>query len=240
MPLNLIGDGLLPPDIDGKTKPKNDVPAPIVGTQDDDGPYGATFDALNIWEFDVKWRSTPTASIVLQGAAAGRRVRLGVPVRRPTRLPGTACRSRASPTRRSSSTSCPTGSGRSGGSPTATQGRYETMVTNQSVEALPGLGGTRWYEIRRTERHVHRPPAGHLRARRRRPPLDGQHRHGQEGQHGARLQRRQRHRRLPGHPLHGPARRRPAGPDDARRGHGHQRHAACRRPRTRAGATTPR
>ena len=29
-------------------------------------------------------------------------------------------------------------------------GTYETMVTNQSVEATPGLGGTRWYEIRRT------------------------------------------------------------------------------------------
>jgi hypothetical protein len=26
---------------------------------------------------------------------------------------------------------------------------YETMVTNQSVEALPGIAGVRWYEIRR-------------------------------------------------------------------------------------------
>ena len=37
VPLDLIGDGLLPPDIDGKQKPKNDAPAPIVGTQDDGG-----------------------------------------------------------------------------------------------------------------------------------------------------------------------------------------------------------
>jgi hypothetical protein len=29
-------------------------------------------------------------------------------------------------------------------------GTYETMVTNQSVEALPGIAGVRWYEIRRT------------------------------------------------------------------------------------------
>src|SRR5437899_9412133 len=63
--LPLVGDGLLPPDIDGKTKPKNDVPAPLVGTQDDGGGYGATFDALNIWNFDVMWKATPEASINL-------------------------------------------------------------------------------------------------------------------------------------------------------------------------------
>ena len=34
--LPLVGDGLLPADVDGKTKPKVDAPVPIVGTQDDD------------------------------------------------------------------------------------------------------------------------------------------------------------------------------------------------------------
>ena len=29
-------------------------------------------------------------------------------------------------------------------------GKYEAMVTNQSVEALPGEAGVRWYEVRRT------------------------------------------------------------------------------------------
>jgi len=48
--LPLIGDGLLPPDIDGKRRPIDRVPAPIVGTQDNDAFYGATSDALNIWE----------------------------------------------------------------------------------------------------------------------------------------------------------------------------------------------
>ena len=66
VPLNLIGDGLLPPDIDGKKKPKNDAPAPIVGTRTTTRPYGATFDALNIWEFNVKWQSTPMASVVFK------------------------------------------------------------------------------------------------------------------------------------------------------------------------------
>ena len=29
-------------------------------------------------------------------------------------------------------------------------GKYEALVTNQSVEALPGVAGARWYELRRT------------------------------------------------------------------------------------------
>src|SRR5438034_7672627 len=64
--LPLVGDGLLPADIDGRTKPANDAPAPIVGTQDDNASYGATSDALNIWELSVKWLANPVASIVLK------------------------------------------------------------------------------------------------------------------------------------------------------------------------------
>src|SRR5437899_799018 len=66
VPINLIGDGLLPADIDGRGMPANGAPAPLVGTQDDGSPYGATFDALNIWEFSVKWQANPIASINLQ------------------------------------------------------------------------------------------------------------------------------------------------------------------------------
>jgi hypothetical protein len=65
VPIYLMGDGLLPPDIDGKTKPKNDQPAPIIGTMDDGGPYGAPFDAVNIYELQVQWDSKPTASFKL-------------------------------------------------------------------------------------------------------------------------------------------------------------------------------
>src|SRR4030095_8869204 len=63
--LPLIGDGLLPADIDGKQKPKTDTAIPIVGTQDDGGGYGATFDALNIFNLTVKWNVTATASLEL-------------------------------------------------------------------------------------------------------------------------------------------------------------------------------
>src|SRR5207247_11194958 len=61
-----IVDVLLAPDNDGRRIPANDAPAPIVGTQDDIASYGATFDALNIWELSVKWLANPVASIVLK------------------------------------------------------------------------------------------------------------------------------------------------------------------------------
>src|SRR5690606_11276624 len=64
--LPLVGDGLLPAYIDGKQKPLNSASIPLVGTQDDGGPYGATFDALNIIDLTVKWRSTPLASLELK------------------------------------------------------------------------------------------------------------------------------------------------------------------------------
>ncbi len=154
VPINLIGDGLLPPDLDGSTKPKSDVPAPIVGTQDDGGPYGATFDALNIWEFDVKWRSTPIASIALKAQ---------LPVAQFDSIFPCGVAPGSEPP---SSRDCLPQPGVTDGSryldilsyrqrPTwrlayRNKGAYETMVTNQSVEALPGIAGARWYEIRRT------------------------------------------------------------------------------------------
>jgi len=66
VPIYLMGDGLLPADIDGKRRPLDHVPAPIVGTMDNDfTPYGAPSDALNIFELSVKWNATPDASLVL-------------------------------------------------------------------------------------------------------------------------------------------------------------------------------
>src|SRR5438093_4656997 len=53
--LPLVGDGLLPADIDGKQKPKTDTAIPIVGTQDDGAGYGAPTDAPNIWDLAGKW-----------------------------------------------------------------------------------------------------------------------------------------------------------------------------------------
>ena len=66
IPINLIGDGLLPADVDGRKQPRAGAAIPLVGTQDDGGPYGATSDALNIWEFSVNWNNAPAASIGLK------------------------------------------------------------------------------------------------------------------------------------------------------------------------------
>jgi len=147
--LPLVGDGLLPADIDGKQKPKNDATIPLVGTQDDGAFYGATFDALNIWDLDVKWRSTPLASLHLAaqlpvasfdsifpcgGSGGNSRDCLPQPGVGPTqKLDILSYRQR--PTWRLAYRNFK---------------GHEALVTNQSVEALPGVAGVRWYEIRRT------------------------------------------------------------------------------------------
>jgi len=147
VPISQIGDGLLPADIDGTRRPINGAPAPIVGTQDDGGPYGATFDALNIWELSVKWQANPVASITLKTqlpvasfdsifpCAPGSRDCLPQPgITNPAQyLDILSYRQR--PTFRLAYRNF---------------GTYESLVTNQSVEARPGVAGARWYEIRRT------------------------------------------------------------------------------------------
>jgi hypothetical protein len=119
----------------------------VVGTQDDGGPYGATFDALNVWELAVHWRSDPSASLDLAAqlpvaqfdsifpCAPTSRDCLPQPgITNPTQyLDILSYRQR--PTYRLAYRNF---------------GTYEALVTNQSVEALPGVAGVRWYELRRT------------------------------------------------------------------------------------------
>jgi len=146
VPLNLMGDGLLPADIDGKQKPKTDSAIPIVGTQDDGAGYGATFDALNIFDLNVKWNSVANASLSLN-----------------TQLPTASFDSifPCAPTARD----CLPQPGISDPNqyldilsyrqrPTFRLAYrnfkdHESLVTSQSVEATPGVAGERWYEIRR-------------------------------------------------------------------------------------------
>jgi hypothetical protein len=154
--LPLVGDGLLPADIDGKQKPKTDAAIPIVGTQDDGAGYGGTVDAINIWDLRVHWNAgaAASASLVLatqlSTAAFDSIFPCGVV---PGSLPP-------------SSRDCLPQPGITDGSqyldilsyrqrPTWRLAYrnfkdYEALVTNQSVEARPGVAGVRWYEIRRT------------------------------------------------------------------------------------------
>ncbi len=145
--LPLVGDGLLPGDVDGKQKPKTDSAIPIVGTQDDGASYGATFDALNIFDLSVKWRSTVIASLDLNTqipTAAFDSIFPCAPTSRDCLpQPGIVNPAqyldilsyRQRPTFRLAYRNFKD---------------YEALVTNQSVEARPGVAGARWYEIRRT------------------------------------------------------------------------------------------
>ncbi len=145
--LPLIGDGLLPADIDGTRRPQDHVPAPIVGTQDDDAFYGATFDALNIWELSIKWNATPEASLTLAAQLPVASFDSIFPCAPTSRdclpQPGIVNPAqfldilsyRQRPTWRLAYRN---------------MGKHEALVTNQSVEAMPGVAGVRWYEIRRT------------------------------------------------------------------------------------------
>jgi hypothetical protein len=168
VPISQIGDGLLPPDIDGTRLPRRDVPAPVIGTQDDGGPYGAASDALNIWEFDVDWGVSPMASIGLKAqlpVAAFDSIFPCAPTARDC-LPQPGITDpaqfldilsyRQRPTWRLAY---------------RIVDGVETMVTNQSVEALPGQAGVRWYEIRRNDRGVYK-----LRQQGTFAPADGVHR----------------------------------------------------------------
>jgi hypothetical protein len=151
---NLIGDGLLPADIDGKVQPTDTAAIPIMGVQDDGGPFGATFDALNIWDLRIQWPTIPLSSLVFRTS-----LRLS-PF--DSIFPCGVVRGSQRPDARD----CLPQPGITDGSrfldilsyrqrlmfrlAYRKFGTYESMVTNQSVEARPGIAGVRWYEIRRT------------------------------------------------------------------------------------------
>ena len=50
-PAYVVGDGLLPSSLDGQTPPPAGSPNFFVGSQDDNGPYGAPSDGLTFWKF---------------------------------------------------------------------------------------------------------------------------------------------------------------------------------------------
>jgi hypothetical protein len=139
----LPGDGLLPPDIDGTRRPIDGSPGLFVGTMDDGAGRGAPFDGLNVFKFSVAWSAHPTASFTLAAQLPVAQFDSLFPCSPGSRQcipqPGTSNKIdilsyRQRPTWRLAYRNF---------------GTYEAFVTNQSVEALPGVAGVRWYEIRR-------------------------------------------------------------------------------------------
>ncbi len=144
-PLYLLGDGILPADQDGKRMPPPGSPEYFAGTMDDDYFYGAPYDALNWFEADVDFAHPASSSFGLTASlptaefdsnfpcAPGARDCLPQPgITDPAQyLDILSYRQR--PTYRLQYRNFKT---------------HESLVTNQSVEARPGIAGVRWYEVR--------------------------------------------------------------------------------------------
>jgi len=137
-----VGDGLLPSDLDGWTLPPDGSPNFFVGTQDDN--RGATQDAINLWRFHADFitpaNSTFTLTNTIPTAAFDSAFSLcgGFQNRECIPQPATARKidilsSRRRPMHRLAYRNF---------------GGHESLVTNQSVEAVSGIAGLRWYEIR--------------------------------------------------------------------------------------------
>jgi hypothetical protein len=138
----IVGDGLLPSNLDGSTLPPAGRPNFYIGTQDDGGPYGAPSDAINIFKFHVDFavpgNSTFTGPTVVPVGAFNSILALCGGTRDCIPQLGTAQKIdhlgyRQRPLHRAAYRNF---------------GTYEAIVTNQSVEAVGGISGIRWWEIR--------------------------------------------------------------------------------------------
>lgn len=144
-PLYLLGDGILPADQDGKRMPPPNSPEYFAGTMDDDYVYGAPFDALNWFEANVDFAHPETSTFELTASLPTAPFDSNYPCAPTARdclpQPGITDPAqyldilsyRQRPTFRLQYRNFKT---------------HESLVTNQSVEARPGVAGVRWYEIR--------------------------------------------------------------------------------------------
>jgi hypothetical protein len=144
-PEYLVGDGLLPADLDGKRRPPAGSPEYIVGSMDNDAGDHAPFDALNVFHLNVDWSNPAAATFnfvkhvpiaeydTIYPCGPSSRDCLPQPgITNPAQfLDILSYRQR--PTWRLQYRNF---------------GKHESLVTNQSVEARPGIAGVRWWELR--------------------------------------------------------------------------------------------
>jgi len=140
-----VGDGLLPSDLDGSTPPPAGTPNFYLGSQDNNGPYGAPSDALNLYKFHVDFAVPANSTFTLTNTipVAAFNSILGLCVGRAcipqpnttTKIDHLGYRQR--PLFRLAYRNF---------------GDHESLVTNQSVSAGNGpngeVSGIRWWEIR--------------------------------------------------------------------------------------------
>ncbi|MEZ5333202.1 MAG: hypothetical protein R2991_14425 [Thermoanaerobaculia bacterium] len=139
-----IGDGLLPSDLDGTNPPPGGSPGVFVGSMDNGGPYGASQDALTIWEFDFDFSNPPASSFTLVDTLPVAAFDSIFPCSPGSRdcipQPGTTVKVdhqgyRQRVIHRLAYRNF---------------GDHQSMVTNQSVEVPTAISGVRWYELRNT------------------------------------------------------------------------------------------
>jgi hypothetical protein len=144
-PPNLVGDGLLPADFDGERLPRGNTRQLIVGSQDDGGPDGATFDALNVFQLDPNFQHPERSTFMLQDQLATAPFDSIYPCAPTSRdcLPQPGITDPAQYLDILSYRQRPTWRLQY-----RNFGQYEALVTNQSVEARSNVAGVRWYELR--------------------------------------------------------------------------------------------
>ena len=141
-----VGDGLLPSDLDGSTPPPAGEPNFFLGSQDNNGPYGAPSDALNLYKFHADFVTPPNSTFTLANtipvASFNSILALCGGTRACIPQPGTTTKIdhlgyRQRPLFRLAYRNF---------------GTHESLVTNQSVSAGTGpngeVSGIRWWEVR--------------------------------------------------------------------------------------------
>ena len=136
-----VGDGLLPVDIDGFNLPPAGAPAYFVGSMDDGANYGAAEDALLLWKFAVDFETPANSTFTLTDT---------IPISAfDTIFPCNGSRSCIAQKNTTNAVDIQSYRQR----PLhrlayRNFGTHESLVTNQSVEAAPGIAGIRWWEVR--------------------------------------------------------------------------------------------
>ncbi len=137
-----VGDGIQPADLDGNILPPAGSPEYFVGTMDLGGPYGAPADALNLFKFAVNWTTPASSTFTLTNQINTAPFDTVFPCTPSARAcipqPGTTTKLdilsyRQRPLHRLAYRNF---------------GSFESLTTNQSVEASTGIAGIRWWEIR--------------------------------------------------------------------------------------------
>ncbi|MEP6776575.1 MAG: hypothetical protein ABJA50_13350, partial [Chloroflexota bacterium] len=145
-PAYIVGDGLLPADIDGSTPPPAGSDEYYMGSQDDNGGYGAPSDGLTLWkfhaDFGVPANSTFTLANTLATTPFNSVLGLCGGGRACIPQPGTSNKIDHQGYRQRSLFRLAY----------RNMGSYETLVSNQSVSAGTGpngeVSGIRWWEVR--------------------------------------------------------------------------------------------